>query len=416
MEKERVEMSTNTNNYNLVKPGNSDIVNISDFNGNSDIIDAALAKHDTEIGIINTNLSVGINKFDKDTIITGTYMDTNGVLQSNANYITSAHIYLSGNTISLSQRYKSGGAVYINEFENGTWKKGSVFKNINEKSNFTTTYKEVVISTMSKNKDSLQVEDNATVSPYEPYLLTVYKNVSDRNINDIKNAEKCNFITNGKNQYNNETVILDKWLNTAGEWVNATGFATSDYINVDQSESYSVSQENTSTIYVHEFDEGHNWKKYTSFTNVKSCTLIVTYPVLVIVTAVSNKDCLQVEKGTAITSFQKYCKEIPKLNDSNLRHKTANFIGDSICYGSGYTGGYPKLLGTETGLTVRNYGYPGTLLTKTTTRTNSILERFPNMDETDCDYVIIEGAVNDCSENVPLGEITTGYTSEYDEY
>lgn len=43
-------MATQTPNYNLTKPATTDFYDIGDFNGNSDIIDAALKKHDDHIG------------------------------------------------------------------------------------------------------------------------------------------------------------------------------------------------------------------------------------------------------------------------------------------------------------------------------------------------------------------------------
>lgn len=47
-------MATNTTNYNLKKPAQSDFYNVEDFNGNMDIIDEALN-------------NAGANKIDKVT-------------------------------------------------------------------------------------------------------------------------------------------------------------------------------------------------------------------------------------------------------------------------------------------------------------------------------------------------------------
>lgn len=47
-------MATNTTNYNLKKPAQSDFYNVEDFNGNMDIIDGALN-------------NAGVNKIDKVT-------------------------------------------------------------------------------------------------------------------------------------------------------------------------------------------------------------------------------------------------------------------------------------------------------------------------------------------------------------
>ncbi|MFV0517826.1 MAG: hypothetical protein ACK5MV_10575 [Aminipila sp.] len=55
-------MGTKTKNYNLIKPSENDVVDISIFNENSDIIDYELNKNKEEISVVNKNLSNAIMK------------------------------------------------------------------------------------------------------------------------------------------------------------------------------------------------------------------------------------------------------------------------------------------------------------------------------------------------------------------
>lgn len=83
---------------------------------------------------------------------------------------------------------------------------------------------------------------------------------------------------------------------------------------------------------------------------------------------------------------------------------TILFSGDSICYGSGYSGGYPAIVKKRNPLAnVINYGIPGTTIAKRSGRSDSILERLDSMQDS-ADFVILEGGVNDAwTDEVELG-------------
>lgn len=83
---------------------------------------------------------------------------------------------------------------------------------------------------------------------------------------------------------------------------------------------------------------------------------------------------------------------------------TILFSGDSICYGAGYSGGYPAIVKKRNPLAnVINYGISGTTIAKRSGRSDSILERLDSMQDS-ADFVILEGGVNDAwTEEIKLG-------------
>lgn len=105
---------------------------------------------------------------------------------------------------------------------------------------------------------------------------------------------------------------------------------------------------------------------------------------------------------------------------SPLKGKIISFIGDSICAGaSSIPGGYGKIIANRCGMTYENLGVHGGTITAEVYRDDNtprfwISRAVENM-RADADYAIFEGGVNDASLNVPLGSITSDYTSELDD-
>ena len=113
-------------------------------------------------------------------------------------------------------------------------------------------------------------------------------------------------------------------------------------------------------------------------------------------------------------------------------NKKVIFSGDSICYGDGWrtsnkfippqnnTGWACIFKEEHPSANVLGYGIGGTCIAKINGRTDSILERLDSM-ENDAFRVIFEGGINDCWNNVPLGNLTDTwlFTEEevtFDEY
>ena len=116
------------------------------------------------------------------------------------------------------------------------------------------------------------------------------------------------------------------------------------------------------------------------------------------------------------SSFQ-FNGTIELKNTSNiLEYKNIYFDGDSVCAGYGNNNiSYDDMIANNNKMNLTKLAVSGTTLSKV--KENSILQRIQN-NSTNAylyDYVIIEGGLNDIFQNVPLGNITNGYTNEFDE-
>ena len=80
---------------------------------------------------------------------------------------------------------------------------------------------------------------------------------------------------------------------------------------------------------------------------------------------------------------------------SVLAGKKIAYDGDSICYGSGYEGGYAKLIAEKVGGTYDNQAVGGAkLVTKGSNSWHSVVDNLPNL-PTDADLYCFEGGIND---------------------
>ena len=119
-----------------------------------------------------------------------------------------------------------------------------------------------------------------------------------------------------------------------------------------------------------------------------------------------------------IPYLDKALEDMP-LTTSPIYGKKIGLTGDSICAGAGYNGGYGKLLHDNYAMTVNNIAVGGGTITSGTTYASTGNNRFWINEsitalDSDSDYVIIEGGVNDSSLNVELGAITNGYNDALD--
>lgn len=121
---------------------------------------------------------------------------------------------------------------------------------------------------------------------------------------------------------------------------------------------------------------------------------------------IENEDTFMVTINAPYPAVFKPYYHIEYLN--NISEKTIKgtilFSGDSICYGAGYSGGYPIIIKKRNPLaTIVNYGISGTTVAKRNGRSDSILERLDTM-QSNADFVIFEGGVNDAwTESIELG-------------
>lgn len=105
--------------------------------------------------------------------------------------------------------------------------------------------------------------------------------------------------------------------------------------------------------------------------------------------------------------------------DNPLLGKTITFNGDSIMEGVGYSGGFAKIIAEKYGMNLQNVGVSGGTITAETYKQSGsarywICRTIVSMNE-NADYAILEGGVNDSSLVVPIGAITDGYDSAFDD-
>ena len=95
-----------------------------------------------------------------------------------------------------------------------------------------------------------------------------------------------------------------------------------------------------------------------------------------------------------------------------LTGKILSVNGDSICAGERYAGGYAGIIGTDNGMTVQNIAVSGGTIANVSGH-HCISGTISDM-RSDADYVILEGGINDSSEGVTLGTISSGYDATLD--
>jgi lysophospholipase L1-like esterase len=106
-------------------------------------------------------------------------------------------------------------------------------------------------------------------------------------------------------------------------------------------------------------------------------------------------------------------------NVNPLYGKKLSVNGDSICAGAGFPGGYASIIGEKYGMTVQNIAVGGATITGGTTSSSGVNKHWicrtiENMDS-DADYILLEGGVNDASLNIPLGLISANCYDSLDD-
>lgn len=107
--------------------------------------------------------------------------------------------------------------------------------------------------------------------------------------------------------------------------------------------------------------------------------------------------------------------------EPSLEGKSVAFVGDSICYGTNYRGGYAEIIGEQENMIVTNSGKGGAAVARGVKWSDggdgvrpSILDMVLELDG-DYNYIIIEGGVNDFWNHAPLGSLTDGYDGDFDD-
>ena len=134
-----------------------------------------------------------------------------------------------------------------------------------------------------------------------------------------------------------------------------------------------------------------------------------------------DKDTFMIVRGNTLddypNKYQPYkigekIEENVHLNDTNMEQgqelfnplygKKISVTGDSICYGNGYTGGYARIIADNNNMIMQNIAVGGGTIVPQEERFD--ISDSVNLLDTDADYIILEGGVNDSAlSSVELG-------------
>lgn len=127
------------------------------------------------------------------------------------------------------------------------------------------------------------------------------------------------------------------------------------------------------------------------------------------------------ESFNCVVNWDENTRTIDISTKNNIAGKSIAFVGDSICCGTKWEGGYAKIIGDQNDMTVTNSGKGGATLARNVKwaadsdgyRPN-IIDIVSGLDG-EYDYIIVEGGVNDFWNGVPAGDISGAYDGGYDE-
>lgn len=271
-------------------------------------------------------------------------------------------------------------------------------------------------------------------------------------------ADKVDFIIKSVNLFNknDSSIVLNKYLNSTGGLVDATNLFITGKIPVKPGAKYSITRTSSvgdTTCGCYYDDNDQFIANVTGVTQSGNVYRIVTVPqndniaYMKLNNHTGNTSFMIVAEGETYPSYVEYYRyldETYKLNEKQksevtsiattvaaqqpipaniqanvLYSKTALWNGDSICAGYGYAGGYAGIITANNALTSTNYGVGGGTIAYYSSDRHCISRNIPNMSDT-ADYIILQGGINDCALNVPLGDFvfagnTSDWTGQFDD-
>ena len=106
-------------------------------------------------------------------------------------------------------------------------------------------------------------------------------------------------------------------------------------------------------------------------------------------------------------------------NSNPLAGKRILWEGDSICSGTGFSGGYAGIISAANGMLSTNYARGGATVAGGTTLAEGgnrhWISRSIGAMDAQADYIIFQGGINDYWLKVPLGAVTGGYADAFDD-
>lgn len=285
-------------------------------------------------------------------------------------------------------------------------------------------------------------------SLYEEFYLKLNENVmlNDTQKNEVVNTTNDTFFDKvvSDNLLNLDDVTEGMFLSGANEVTNSSYFTT-NFIEVKKGDivRYYIDALMGTNNKLYLYDENDEYISNvggTAYNDHKEVTLNIDNVKKVRLSYHNSS------KSTAMitinkdypTSFQPYTNkkflneeyslnenqknEVKEIADTKnvLTGKIISCNGDSIMAGAGLTGGFAKIIAERNNMIYENIAVGGATITAETTYASSGLARHwicrtINKMREDAHYVVLEGAVNDSSLGVPMGEITEDFTSPLDD-
>lgn len=255
---------------------------------------------------------VGKNLFNKNNIKTGLYIASNGATPADNTCAISALIEIEGNTnyhLSNKDNGKVGNGKYINFYNSS----GEVISTIADATQFTSpaSAKYILFSIVDYSTtldDDIQLEKGTTRTSFLEYneiggYLSEYESKGELEI-DLK--EKVS-IKLGKNLYDASTKTEGKYFNTSGIINSNASYNISDFIPVEASTTYCVSDSTDqyvgSAAACHVLYDANKEKLSVVTGDNKTLTTTATTKYIRI-SMLAAKTEIQVEKGSTRTSYQ----------------------------------------------------------------------------------------------------------------
>lgn len=343
--------------------------------------------------------STGKNIFDKSKVIGGFFMSASGVLSSNSTYFVSDFIPVESG-VKYHCEADTKGMRFITAFNSDKFPiKSQGNDSSSDKLFYTVTdpdVKYLKFSGYSAEIDSYQMEVGGYKTDYEAYKVTsVIK----------ETLIKGDLLTVGKNKFDKNASKVGFFMGANGLEVSSATYALSDYIEVDEGETYFCTGSNNAMRFYAAFDankllvesagSNNGGNTITVPTGVKYYRISVWADII---------DTYQFELGSSATDFQKYSVF---LNDSvstdkdydKLRWSEQNLIsyGDSITFQESWQPAVANALGcTQTA-----YGVGGRRLSGTFGM--CIQENIDELPDS-LDTLLVLGGTNDWAQSVPLGD------------
>ena len=202
--------------------------------------------------------------------------------------------------------------------------------------------------------------------------------------------------------------LEDNYINSVGNSI--SGYNHITVSNVKYGDKYKLKNKVGANLvaYVIKDRNGHVTRAYTS----EDWITTHDYDIEIEVAETENGGTIYIntadENFIGLKKYEAYFKKKTPLYGKKL-----SVAGDSICAGAGYLGGYGKIIADENNMTLQNVGIGGSTITDYESDRGKICNMISQLNS-DADYVLINGGVNDASLGVPIGVMTDRFDSTYD--